>query len=887
MRQTCLPRIVCQFAGLILLVAAVISPVRSQSTVVIAGNLGQGGTFQTGTGMSWATGPGTTTCEGSCDPANAVAFTPVTAYTMTQFRFAANWFSGTNSVTVGLYSSPGSNSVSIDSATLIQSFTFSAAAPMTPQLFTAVLTTPLVVSPSNTYFIEMTASGSAYWGWQWNNTENSGYYAEFLPCSGTSPCWFAETSVTPAFEADGVFQGPFTYVGNRTDDTVTVIDSSSGLVVTTITLGCGSDCGDAPAGLAVTPDGKFVYVAIPSHGVVLVIDTSTNTVSTTIPMCAGCASSPTGVAITPDGTRAYVTDTTQFAIEVIDTNPSHATYNMVTTTIISDVGNPNGPIAISPDGTAAYYSFGSGSVGRIDTSTNSHTTTISAPFYPISAPQGLAITPDSSQVYVANSGNGTVTVFTTGINPVTVGSPIPVGSGPFSIAITPNGQFAYVVNQTAGTVSVINTGTKTVAATVSGVGTTPNQIAITPNGREAYVAVGGNNSAAVIYTGPNTVSTSTPIGAGPFGVAVGPAAPCPTEGQTGCETATLNGTAQMITFPFDNNGHSIAFAIPPGWCSHAPCTVTAAYTDTPNVVWQTESANYPGTTIAPIAVLNGDGAVYTVTCTDSTGATCFSPLDYTATLTWQSSQTNFCESGPALGKEETTTWENILGSCSDSDTTISGGSAPKLSRWAAFFGVTGASSATVTITTPANGATYVLGETVFANYSCSGTFFECAGTITNGLPIDTFSLGMKTFTAEAAVVSGPTAKASSSYTITSAYQFIGFFSPVNNPPNLNIATAGRAVPVKFQVLDANGKPVLNLTAPPVSIASVSANCTALGAMTDTTITTSASGSSGFQNLGGGFYQFNWTTLRAWAGTCRQLQVNLGDGVLHVANFQFK
>jgi hypothetical protein len=136
-------------------------------------------------------------------------------------------------------------------------------------------------------------------------------------------------------------------------------------------------------------------------------------------------------------------------------------------------------------------------------------------------------------------------------------------------------------------------------------------------------------------------------------------------------------------------------------------------------------------------------------------------------MQWPSPQTDFCSTG-ALGKEETTTWENIRGSCSynsDPGPVISGNSAPRLSRWAAFFGVTGTPSATVTITTPANGATYVLGEVVNANYSCSGIFSECAGTVTNGTPIDTSSLGTKTFTAEADVTSGPTATASSTYTV--------------------------------------------------------------------------------------------------------------------------
>jgi hypothetical protein len=30
----------------------------------------------------------------------------------------------------------------------------------------------------------------------------------------------------------------------------------------------------------------------------------------------------------------------------------------------------------------------------------------------------------------------------------------------------------------------------------------------------------------------------------------------------------------------------------------------------------------------------------------------------------------------------------------------------------------------------------------------------------------------------------------------------------------------------------------------------------------------------------------WKSDKSWAGTCRQLQVKLADGSLHVANFNF-
>ncbi len=65
--------------------------------------------------------------------------------------------------------------------------------------------------------------------------------------------------------------------------------------------------GASPGGLAVTPDGKQVYVANPgeskANGTVSVIDTATGVVTATIPVGVG----PGIVEISPDGKQAYVT----------------------------------------------------------------------------------------------------------------------------------------------------------------------------------------------------------------------------------------------------------------------------------------------------------------------------------------------------------------------------------------------------------------------------------------------------------------------------------------------------------------------------------------------------------------------------------------------------
>ncbi len=81
------------------------------------------------------------------------------------------------------------------------------------------------------------------------------------------------------------------------DGIVSVIDSSSNTVTARVKVGA------FPEGVAVSPDGKNVYVANWRSGNMSVIDTSTNTIKATVDL----GGNPCGVAVTPDGKKVYVT----------------------------------------------------------------------------------------------------------------------------------------------------------------------------------------------------------------------------------------------------------------------------------------------------------------------------------------------------------------------------------------------------------------------------------------------------------------------------------------------------------------------------------------------------------------------------------------------------
>lgn len=86
--------------------------------------------------------------------------------------------------------------------------------------------------------------------------------------------------------------------------------------------------------------------------------------------------------------------------------------------------------ARSPAQNAYITNVTSNNVSVIDTATD---TAIGSPIPVESEPHGVAVTPDGSKVYVANSGDNSVSVIDASKNVVTV--TIPVGESPFAFGI--------------------------------------------------------------------------------------------------------------------------------------------------------------------------------------------------------------------------------------------------------------------------------------------------------------------------------------------------------------------------------------------------------------------------------------------------------------------
>lgn len=149
-------------------------------------------------------------------------------------------------------------------------------------------------------------------------------------------------------------------------------------------------------------------------------------------------------------------------------------------------------------------------------------------------------------------------------------------------------------------------------------------------------------------------------------------------------------------------------------------------------------------------------------------------------------------------------------------------------------------------------------------------------------PVDTSSIGPKTLTCTATDNAGNTASASVAYNVI--YKFSGFSQPVDNPPTLNTANSGQAIPLKWRITDANGVPITDLAN--VVVTAVTLACP-MGTKPDQ-IEEYTAGASGLLVQGNGNYQFNWKTPKNFARSCKTMKLDLGEGpgMERIALFQF-
>ncbi|HEX6086314.1 MAG TPA: cytochrome D1 domain-containing protein [Thermoanaerobaculia bacterium] len=288
------------------------------------------------------------------------------------------------------------------------------------------------------------------------------------------------------------------YVTNERDGTIQIIDTSTDQIKATAKIG------NRPRGMALSPDGKRLYVAVSwwrdgkrprtDRERIAALDATTlkpvrDYVAGTDPECvavspngqrlylsnedAGTASiidvgsgkhrttlvvgtEPEGVTASPDGKWVYVTAETSNVLTVIDAKSETVAANIMV--------DPRPRVVVfTRDGTRAWASAElGGSVQLVDA--KKHRVLKRVRLGKADKPVGMVLSPDEKRLYVATGrGNGVAVVDTAALR--VVGN-VPTGVRVWGIALTRDGKKLYAANSLSNSISVIDTATLRVVKTI-------------------------------------------------------------------------------------------------------------------------------------------------------------------------------------------------------------------------------------------------------------------------------------------------------------------------------------------------------------------------------------------------------------------------------------
>ena len=189
---------------------------------------------------------------------------------------------------------------------------------------------------------------------------------------------------------------------------------------------------------------------------------------------------------------------------------------------------------------------------------------------------------------------------------------------------------------------------------------------------------------------------------------------------------------------------------------------------------------------------------------------------------------------------------------------------------------------------PANGGAYIRNAAVASSYSCGDTLASvasCIGPVPSGGNFDTSTVGVHVFTVDAADLAGNTASLTNTYTVNSAYNFIGFLPPLSSGAFSGVFRLGSTIPIKWQLLDANGTFISSLSV----IASLKIDSVTCQGESDSTepFDPGSSGNTGLRyDSVANQYIFNWQTKGLAAG-CYNIVLRLDDSTIHSTRVQLR
>jgi YVTN family beta-propeller protein len=237
------------------------------------------------------------------------------------------------------------------------------------------------------------------------------------------------------------------FTSNVRENTISLINVSDGSVLETIAVGRG------PQGVALSPDGRYLYVANQLDDTISVLSVPDTRFIKNIPAQGG----PVAIAVSPDGGIIFVSCYSSGLVTVL-----RADDGAVISTI--PVGEGAAGLSLSSDGKHLYAANRTeGTIAIIQTS--DYTVAMVIDLGAAFGPSGVRISPGGDSLYVTGYWSNGVAVIDRGDHRIR--RMIETGKGPSGIAFTPDGRYAYVKNEHDGTLSVIDVSENRLIDTVS------------------------------------------------------------------------------------------------------------------------------------------------------------------------------------------------------------------------------------------------------------------------------------------------------------------------------------------------------------------------------------------------------------------------------------
>ena len=298
---------------------------------------------------------------------------------------------------------------------------------------------------------------------------------------------------TPSLLPRVTFAAANSLIATADPDAGTVTLSSTSLPSSAVTLPA------TPNAIAATAGSGLVLVSLSNdtadcapvpHGAVRIIQASTASLTSQ----AICLSfNPGFILVLPGDQRALVLENNN------PTGTNAALINIPSATLLATLTVGSNPVwaASSQDGNAAYVLNKAGAtITVVDVV---HQATVGAAVSTGgSSPSMIVADHVLNRLYVSNTGTNSVAVFSALANTVlSLGSPVSLnsvspGTSPIALAVTPDGSELYVANTGAASATVINT--STFAATLIPVpsqpaGTTATWLTVSKDGTRAYLTL--------------------------------------------------------------------------------------------------------------------------------------------------------------------------------------------------------------------------------------------------------------------------------------------------------------------------------------------------------------------------------------------------------------